>query len=152
MSQNLILGAVTLAVSVVYYWMAAAVPVSRLSDSIGPQGLPKAYAVVLAGLSLVLIAGSLRGPEESVGESSGASALPRAAATLFIGVAYVLIAPYLGYMLSITALILATTYYQGGTLTRYSAIIALTGGVLFWVLFVVLMGIAQPAGIFPPQI
>jgi putative tricarboxylic transport membrane protein len=152
MSPNLILGSVTLAVSVVYYWMAAALPVSRLSDSIGPQGLPKVYAVVLAALSLVLIAGSLRGADECGTRSGGAAAVPRAAGTLFIGVAYVLIAPYLGYMLSITALILATTYYQGGTLTRYSAFVALAGGVLFWVLFVVLMGIAQPAGIFPPQI
>ena len=71
---------------------------------------------------------------------------------ILMGVVYIVVAPWVGYLLSIAALILATTYYQGGTIGRQAAIVALCGGVFFWLLFVVLMGIAQPPGFFPPQL
>jgi hypothetical protein len=70
---------------------------------------------------------------------------------LLIGIAYVLVAPWLGYLLSISGLIFATTYYQGGTTDRRAALVALCGGIFFWVLFVAFMGIAQPPGFFPPH-
>lgn len=153
MPRNVVLGSVTLALSAAYYWMATTLPVSQLADAIGPQGLPKTYAVVLGLLSILLIAGSVRGVRAPAPAGAGGRAsLPRAMGTLLIGIVYIAVAPWLGYMLSITALILATTYYQGGALTRYSAVVALAGGVLFWVLFVVLMGVAQPPGIFPPEL
>jgi hypothetical protein len=69
-----------------------------------------------------------------------------------MGVVYIVVAPWVGYLLSIAGLILATTYYQGGTIGRQAAIVALGGGVFFWLLFVVLMGIAQPPGFFPPAL
>ena len=153
MPRNVVLGSVTLAISIVYYWMATSVRVSQLSDAIGPQGLPKAYAVGLGLLSMFLIAGSFRGARQPTPAGAGGrAALSRALGCMVIGVAYLVIAPWLGYMLSIAGLILATTYYQGGSLTRSSALVALAGGVLFWILFVVLMGIPQPPGIFPPEI
>ena len=49
----------------------------------------------------------------------------------------------------IAALILATTYYQGGTINRYVAVVAISGAVFFWLLFVVLMRIPQPPGWWP---
>jgi hypothetical protein len=55
-------------------------------------------------------------------------------------------------MVSIAGVILATIYYQGGGFTRHAVIVALCGGVFFWLLFVVLMGISQPPGFFPPQL
>jgi putative tricarboxylic transport membrane protein len=70
---------------------------------------------------------------------------------LLIGIVYIVLAPWLGYLLSIAGLIFATTYYQGGTVGRPAALVALCGGVFFWVLFVAFMGIAQPAGLFPLQ-
>ena len=152
MPRNVILGSTTLAISIVYYWLAGSVPVSQLSDAIGPQGMPKAYAITLAALSLILITGSLRGVRVPTPPGAGGrTALWRAAGTLLIGIGYILLVPWLGYLLGIAGLILATTYYQGGTLTRYSALVALAGGVMFWLLFVMLMGIDQPAGIFLPR-
>jgi hypothetical protein len=68
---------------------------------------------------------------------------------LAIGVAYILLAPWLGYLLSIGGLLLATTYYQGGAIDRRVALVAAVGAIFFWVLFVVVMGIAQPPGIWP---
>ena len=68
---------------------------------------------------------------------------------LAIGVVYIVIAPWLGYTLSIAGLILATTYYQGGSVTRRVAIVAASGALFFWLLFVVLMRIPQPLGWWP---
>ena len=167
---DLAFGGATLVIGVAYYFMATSVPVSQLADAIGPQGLPKVYALMLVALSLILIVTGVRdsgfgiraprgsesqAPKES--ESRG-SRIPnpgsrffRAAGMLAIGVAYIVVVPWLGYLLAISMLIFATTYYQGGTIGRKSAVVALCGGVFFWLLFVVLMGIAQPPGFFPPQ-
>jgi hypothetical protein len=153
MTRNAILGSSTLAISSVYFWLASTVPVSQLSDAIGPRGLPRTYAVTLAALSLLLIAGSRRRAREP--ETAGAGgrlALSRAAGTLLIGIVYMLVLPWVGYLLSVAALILVTTYYQGGRVTRTSVLVALSGGVLFWVLFVALMGIPMPPGLFPPAL
>jgi putative tricarboxylic transport membrane protein len=161
--RDLTFGGAALAISAIYYWMATSVPVSQLSDAIGPQGLPKIYAVILAALSLMLISRSIRAPGLAERESSKTASGPRgsrisdsksrwlrAAGMLLIGMLYVVAAPWLGYLLSISGLILATTYYQGGTVGRTAALVALCGGVFFWLLFVVFMGIAQPPGFFLP--
>ncbi len=49
-----------LALAIGYYLLAAQIPESQLADAVGPQGLPRIYAYVLGGLSLVLIARALR--------------------------------------------------------------------------------------------
>lgn len=150
MSRNVILGSITLAISLVYYWMTGSIPVSQLADSIGPQGLPKTYALVLGGLSLIPLIGGLR--EARGGRSAGRgelSVLPRAVGMLLIGIGYIVLVSWTGYLLTIAALILATTYYQGGKVTRHSAIVAAAGGLVFWLLFVVFMGIPQPPGLLP---
>ncbi len=53
--------------------MAAAIPESALSDAVGPQGLPKTYAVVLGALSLILI---VRSPATTPTQSRSASPVP----------------------------------------------------------------------------
>lgn len=73
----------------------------------------------------------------------------RVAGMLAIGVTYVAVVPWLGYVLSITGLIVATTYNQGGGFDRRVAIVALSGALFFWLLFVVLLGIPHPAGFWP---
>ena len=169
MQRDLAFGGTTLALSVGYYWMATAIPRSQLADAVGPQGLPRAYAVLLGLLSLVLIVKALRrrAQTRSASESrssesrasvssprssalSSPSSLWRVAGMLTIGIVYILVAPWLGYLLSIAALILATTYYQGGAINRQVAVVALSGGIVLWLLFVVLMRVAQPSGWWPP--
>jgi putative tricarboxylic transport membrane protein len=160
MRRDAVLGSATLALGALYYWLADSVIVSQLADAIGPQGLPKIYAVGLIALSLVLIGSSARASPESRVPLPGSDLAPpdsraafyRAAGMLAIGIVYVLAVPYLGYMLAIAAVIATTIYYQGGELSRRTLVIALAGGVFFWVLFVVLMGISQPPGFFPPRI
>jgi putative tricarboxylic transport membrane protein len=156
MDKEAAFGSATLALSVAYYWMATSIPPSQLSDAIGAQGLPKAYAILLALLSLVLIGGSrARGADARRSKTDTHAggperpALWRVAGMLAIGIVYVLVAPWLGYVLSIGGLIFATTYYQGGAANRQVAIVAAGGAIFFWLLFVVVMRIPQPPGWWP---
>jgi hypothetical protein len=50
---------------------------------------------------------------------------------------------------SLAALIAATTYYQGGGMNRRVASVSVSGALLFWLLFVAILGIQHPAGLWP---
>ena len=145
MNRDLVFGAACLAVAAGYYLMASAIPESALSDSVGAQGLPRTYAVVLGALSLVLIVRSTR-PQTSV---KAPASLARVAGMLLIGILYLAVVPWLGYILSLAGLIAATTYYQGGGLNARVALVSLSGAIFFWVLFVAVLGIPHPPGIWP---
>jgi hypothetical protein len=174
-------GAATLALSAGYYGIAGRIPDSQLADAIGPDGLPKIYAVLLAALSLILIVRSRttvrlkpdatkdpvrlkpdtteRARHRSYVVSafrrtrglSSFSSSARWLAMLAIGVAYIVLVPWLGYVLALAGLIFATTYCQGGGGDRPVmglAIVALCGAIFCWVLFVLVMGIPQPPGLW----
>lgn len=156
MERDLAFGSAAFALAAGYYLMAAAIPQSLLADAIGPQGLPKTYAVLLAGLSLILIIRSLgrrrvasTGSAVSQGPGIQKQVLWRVMGMLAIGAVYIVVVPWLGYILSLAGLIVATTYYQGGALNRQVAVVAVSGAVVFWLLFVMLLGIPQPAGLWP---
>jgi len=151
-SQDLPFGITTLAVSAGYYWAATVIPTSQLADAIGPQGLPKTYAILLALLSVILI---VRSSAQRARASRQGATEPRdthgriswrVAGMLGMGVVYIVVAPWLGYAISIAALILATTYYQGGAINRQVVMVAVGGAIFFWLLFVVMMRIPQPPG------
>ena len=158
-NRDLLFGIATLVVAVVYYGLAAGIPPSDLADPVGPQGLPKVYALLLAALSLILIARSLRRsvskPDSSNPESripNPGSGLPRVIGMLLIGVAYIIVLPWLGYLLSVAALITATIYFQGGVINGRSILVALSGAVCLWLLFIWLLRIQYPAGLWPSVI
>ena len=127
---------------------------------VGPQGLPKTYAIILAALSVVLIVRSLRtanrepvNHEPSNHEPANRRrGMARVAGMLLIGVAYIVVLPYLGYLLSVAMLITATTYFQGGRVNGRTVLVALSGAVFFWVLFIWLLRIQYPAGLWPSLI
>ena len=145
------------ALAVGYFLLAAAIPSSLLADAVGPQGLPMAYAAVLAGLSILLMIRSIgrrrAAPVRAVAAADSGidwrSQVWRVAGLLGIGVVYVAVVPTVGYLLSIAALIAVTTYYQGGVVNRYVLGVALSGAVFLWLIFVVLLGIPQPPGWWP---
>jgi putative tricarboxylic transport membrane protein len=168
---DLPLGILTLAIALAYYRLAAAIPSSDLADAVGPQGLPKAYAVVLGALSAILVVRVLLGRHPATRSAAPAtrsaeSATPvsettvsepsserpragRAVGMLLIGVGYIALVPYVGYVLGIATLIASTAYYQGGVMHRRVAAVGVSGALLLWVLFVVVLGIAQPTGVWP---
>ena len=149
MNRDLVFGSATLAVAVIYYALTSTIPPSGLADPVGPQGLPKMYAIVLAVLSIILIARSLKQPASD--ESPNPANL-RVVGMLLIGIAYILVIPYLGYLLSVALLIATTTYFQGGSLNRRTILVAISGAVLFWTLFIWLLRIQYPAGLWPSLI
>ena len=152
------LGCITLAIAGGYYLLAAGIQRSDIADVIGAQGLPRTYAALLAGLSSILIVRSairrpfapLSGPTPAAPRSGIERGVAwRVFAMLMNGVIYVLVASRLGYVLSIAALIAASVYCQGGGFSRRTAAVAIGGAACFWLLFVRVLHIAQPPGIWP---
>ncbi|MBB3458378.1 hypothetical protein FHT86_006704 [Rhizobium sp. BK313] len=161
MKRDLVCGILMLALAIAYYSVAAAIPHSMLADSVGPQGLPISYAIVLGILSLLLIANTLLGrgggiqaivsASKSAGRSDRYAAL-RACGMVLMGAAYVAVLPWLGYILSLALLIFFVAWYLERRLTRWMLPIAAAGGVVFWVIFVEILQVPQPAGLWPSLI
>ena len=156
--REIILGCGTLAIAAGYYLLAIRIPQSDISDVIGAQGLPKTYAALLAVLSIMLIGRAMlarrtavvsNAPAISIGSSASRSVGWRTFGMLVNGVLYVALVTSLGYIVSIAGLIASTIYFQGGELNRRSLAVAAGGALLLWLLFVRLLHIPHPAGIWP---
>jgi putative tricarboxylic transport membrane protein len=155
--REIILGCGTLAIAVGYYLLAIRIPQSDISDVIGAQGLPRTYAALLALLSIILIARATlarrrTAPPESPAMTVGPAARHvgwRTFGMLVNGALYVALVTRLGYIVSIAGLIASTIYLQGGELNRRSIAVAAGGALLLWLLFVRLLHIPHPPGIWP---
>jgi hypothetical protein len=155
-NRDLAFGLAALAFAGSYYSLATAIPESALADAVGPQGLPKTYALLLAALAMIVIVRSRarrRTPIDGQRDTSPTTDRQtttswRMAGMLGIGVVYLSVVPWLGYVPTLAALILASARCQGSALTARLAIISGAGAVLLWALFVVLLGIPQPPGVW----
>jgi hypothetical protein len=159
MPRDFVAGSGLLIFSVVYYLAAAAIPTSQLSDTVGPGGMPKSYGIALGILSLLLIGQSLLARRRAVTARAGAAAgeearqeryrALRALGMLAIGIAYLVLLPIIGYVISLALLIFAAAWYQEGTRRRWLIPTAIAGAGVFWLVFVQLLQIDQPAGLWP---
>jgi putative tricarboxylic transport membrane protein len=158
MKRDLVCGVLMLILAIAYYIVATAIPRSTLADSVGPQGLPTSYAIALGILSLLLIGTTLIGRGGGVHAVLGAArdtaasdryAALRAAGMLAIGAAYVAVLPWLGYIVSLALLICAAAWYLERRYTRWMLPIAAIGAFGFWLVFVEILQIPQPAGLWP---
>jgi len=152
MSLDLAFGVAMLALAGGYYTIAAAIPASFLDDVVGPAGLPKTYSFILAGLAAVQVVRALvmmrRPPTRAVQPAGRALGDSRIAVTLGIGITYGVVLPWLGYPASIALLLVATAGYLAGGFNRRIVVVAVAGGAVFWLVFVWLLGIPQPEGIW----
>ena len=149
MTRDLALGGILLALSGAYYAMATTIPQSQLADTVGPQGMPNAYAGLLALLSLLLIGRALRtGRPRALAPSHPRTLVGRVAGMLAIGVLYIAVVPWAGYVVSLAGLIVGTSYYQGGVINRHVLLVGGAGALMLWLVFVLLLGIPQPTGIW----
>jgi hypothetical protein len=146
-SRDGVLGLVLLALAAAYYAAADAIPPSTLADAVGPGGLPKAYALVLAALALVLLVRAWRGAGAG-GPAVTRRQLLRVGGLLGIGAAYLLVLPWAGYPLSLAGLIVAVAWYQGGRLDRRVVAVGVGGAVVLWLVFAQLLGIQYPLGVW----
>lgn len=146
MNRDLVFGASGAIVAVVYYGFASSIPTSALADAVGPRGLPIVYAAILLFLSLLLIIRSVRTRNMEPGTQSFHVA--RVAGMLAIGAGYIVLVPWLGYVVTLAGLIVAATWYQTRVVTKGALAVAVAGAIVFWLIFVVLLGIPQPSGIW----
>jgi putative tricarboxylic transport membrane protein len=141
------------------YWLGAdQIRVSRLEGIVGAQAVPKGLAATLLILSVLLIVQDLwrarhrRQPGvPGVGaDAPGDPGAPaRALGMLLIGVAYLCVVGLIGYLPAIALLMLTVALYAGRPWSLPLVLIALGGAALYYLMFVRLLGIPLPAGIWP---
>ena len=156
MTRDTWIGLVMLIVSVVYWFEAGKIRVSPLDDGIGAAGLPKALAYALGALAIVLILRSVIGafmfrqpadtkPSETAEKTSWTPHL-RALGMLALGVGYLLLVSWLGYIITVAALLFFVALYIGADLNLRTILVAVIGSVAFHLLFVEFLGIPLPSG------
>ncbi len=150
-----------------YWWKAARIPISPLDGAVNAAAIPMAlaYAMVLFSTILILRAIAIEmmfvraakaartgkkaaRPKEAGAHYFSAREHLRAAGVIGIGIIYLLLLPRLGYVLSITALFFAMSVYMGAKVGAYTAALAVGIAVFFYLLFVQVLGIPLPAGIW----
>jgi len=158
MPRDAVVGAVILAFAGLYWLAAGTIRRSSLEDSIGAAGLPNTLAALLAGLAILLIVRSLLLRPRPVREpaSEGPAEAPRAhlraVGMLALGVAYLLIVPTLGYAVSVALLVGAVALYNHQRLSLRLALVAVFVAAGFYFLFVQLLNIPLPPGVWPDLI
>ncbi|MFC7395719.1 tripartite tricarboxylate transporter TctB family protein [Chelatococcus sp. GCM10030263] len=151
MNKDLISGIVLFAVAGLYYHFTGDIADSTLSDEVGATGLPVILAALLAILAVLLIGRSLvvARPRAAVaaGDGDEAARPPRALGFLLFGAAYIVLLPLIGYGASIALLIAGIALYEGAARNWVVPAAAVGGAVLYWAVFVKLLGVNQPLGI-----
>ena len=150
MNKDLLSGLVLLLIAGLYYVGSGTIADSTLSDEVGASGLPRVLSVVLAGLGLLLVVRSLiavrPAARASKEDDMDGSRLPRAIGFLAFGVGYVLLLPILGYIVSIALLIMGVALFERAERPWFGPVTAIGGAVLYWAIFVKLLGVNQPIG------
>ncbi|MGA0564373.1 tripartite tricarboxylate transporter TctB family protein [Ancylobacter sp. VNQ12] len=146
-------GIVLLALAGAYYWASGTIANSTLEDEVGAVGLPHALAVALALLGLILVARAVLAARADAGLAGGGeedeerdAKIPRALGFLAFGAAYVLLLPYVGYLLGVALLIGTVALYEGAPRRWTVPAAAIGGALLYWAVFVKLLGVNQPVG------
>ncbi len=151
------IGLVMLIVAVVYWMEADKIRISPLDGPVGASGLPKSLAYALGVLSVILVARSVVGEllaskatgQETAQETSFVETMRphlRAIGMLALGVGYLLLVDWFGYIISIAGLLLLVSLYNGAAFTRRTVLIAVVGGLVYYLLFVQFLGIPLPDG------
>jgi hypothetical protein len=154
MNRDVLSGAILLIVAGAYWWATLQIPDSSLSDEVGAQGMPRILAVLLALLAALIIVRGLviarkpaaAGQADDQGEAE--APLPRALGFLAIAAGYIVVAPLVGFAPALALLIAVVALYEGMRLSWRLAVVAALGALGFWLLFVRLLGVEQPASMF----
>lgn len=152
----------------VWYWRAAGeIPISPLDGVVNAAALPRMLAVAMMGFSILLILRALlveamylraarrvAGPvaPERPGEDGHSFTRGqhlKAAGVVLIGIVYLLILPWLGYVPSVVLLVAGMSIYIGAQAGLHTLGVAVAVAVAFYLLFVVLLGIPLPPGLWP---
>jgi hypothetical protein len=147
----LIASALLLVIAALYFAATVQIPVSTLGGAVGPHAFPTVLAFLLGiiGVSLSLrslFARRLVHTKDHTPSESEAKPL-RALGMLGIGALYIPFAWLFGYVPALFLLITAIALYERAAPSWRTATIAMGGSLLFWLLFVVVLGVRQPQSI-----
>ena len=128
-------------------WLAArALPTSLLSDGVGADGVPKLLAGALAAVSLWIGTRALLRRAGAADEPAARHL--RALGVAALGFAYAACAPFLGYPLALALLLGAAALYYGASARPQTALFAVAGAFVLWLVFARMLGVAMPGGLF----
>lgn len=151
MKNSLAAGLLALALAGIYYYAAIDIPRSLLSDNVGADGLPLAYAAALALLGVIsLTQWFATRASPAATDAGGVSPWQhaRVLGLLLLGVVYLVFVASLGYTLTICLFIAAVAAYSGARLDVKLLITSVAGGIVFWLVFVKAFGLPLPTGNF----
>jgi putative tricarboxylic transport membrane protein len=126
------------------------IPVSTLGGAVGPHVFPTVLALLLGVLGSSLALRTLfakRATAKAAGDREAEATPLRALGLLGIGALYIPAAMILGYLPAIMLLIAAIALYEGAKPSWRIVAIAIGGAIFFWLLFVALLGVGQPASL-----
>ena len=156
-TRNSVGGIIVTIIGAIYLYYAMQIRVSALSDTFGPRGMPVIYGWLTVGLGLLLLAQSVlevvrldadRRKELFRKEWDGQGEMVlRAAGLLVIAIAFLFVFNYLGYAVTLAALIAAVAAYMGARVDLRLFAIAIGGALVMWLIFVVLLDVRMPQGI-----
>jgi hypothetical protein len=149
--KDLLAAAILLLIAGAYYWAAGQIPASALDDGVGPRGFPLVLTVALAVVAIAIGARALvgaAGGELAQDDAKEAPARwPRALGVLLFGALYIPLAGYLGYALALFLLLVAVPLYEGMRFSWRVPVVAAGGAAVFYLLFVIVLGVRQPEGL-----
>jgi len=154
---DLTTGLLGLTLSGAYLWVARGIEDSLLADEVGAAGVPTGVGLLLGlAATLLLLKGLVRWRAESraqrspAGEEGGSDAPAHRAAAglLLILLAYALLLSVLGYVLSLSLMVLAVAWYAGGRERLTLLGLAVVTGPLLWLMFDFLLQVRMPRGLW----
>lgn len=151
LSRDFVGGAAAVVIGAVYLSFAYDLRASALDDIVGPGGMPSAYGWVMValGVSLCIVALVTRwGTYTRADWKDEGRRIVWAAGLLAIGIAYLLVVNAAGYLLSMIVLIAVTIMYHGERPSVKVFTTSVFGGTLLWALFVFVLDVSMPPGIF----
>jgi putative tricarboxylic transport membrane protein len=153
-------GLILLAIAGLYYLGIGQIAESSLSDDVGAGGLPRILAALLLVFGLILVGRAIMttwrtrrlvvAPEVApeTADNDPVATLARAAGFLGFGAAYLVALPILGYVPSVALLITSVALFEGAMPGWKVPVTAIAGAIGYWLIFVKMLGVKQPAGWF----
>jgi len=141
------LGLGSVGLAVIYWALAAQLPESLLADAVGAAGFPNVLAIALALCGTLLALRAMKRPAQPAAPMDWTSHA-HAGVLASILVAYVIVTPLLGYPVALALLIGAVATHGGARGTVSLLVTSAAAGLLFWLGFAKLLGVAMPLGLW----
>jgi putative tricarboxylic transport membrane protein len=166
MNKDTAAGLGLIAIAIAYWLGTNAIPHSVLAGEVRADGLPKLLAWGLGVLGLVLVAQGLLWRARPAPAEAAAADAPvqarswyphwyshwRALGMIAFAAGYIIAVPTLGYTITIALLLAAVALYNGAARSPRVLLLAVLGAALFYVLFVHVLKVPLPPGIWPELI